>query len=651
MLGGTDVGGLCIVGSAAMWSLVARKLLPKVSRRVMQSVWWESGKSSQKRKLWDAGFPRAGASNGFPLGTTDAMAADMFGWFSLTGVVNLLGGTLTLPVVLLGWGTVGDLGQGAFLLAVFLVAGWSLLDAVDGVMRACLFLFFPTGCTGLEFQCPKRFWLKQNLLQHPFWLMLVLPMNARLPDLNVYHYLTSSLMVSTAYQHISGCERARVHLQSLTLCKPACVRARVCRQYSVTLDLADVRCLRRLKELVAVQLLSAASVRGALFIFLALSCKEQLRLHADPSTADMAAFPGLLMLVFNALVIIDAIKAAVWWLPARKQGTRAMRQEAITIPLTPADSAGFSERGTDDDLSPNRSRGRSRKPKAQVKEEPVTGEGVSEDELVFGGEDGRDDRGEMSPADASAEGELHPRADELLFGCRCHTRPDSSNVAASHTPYIPGNDSYNAPGARAESVVFPSTWKGQANEDGAEDHFSNVSVPITPLERQLRTANLERDKRAEMERQETRARSEALKEADRRRDKSATRPPDTERRKAEEERHWRRSRDKPDAQRPAQQDTHGRGGRVRKEAERPAETRPGATEAPPMVDHDSIFQTGCIPRCVPAIANRHARAPRLYSPPPSHWQENTLPDAWRGPRRGRSRGEESVLQVIAEVAP
>ena len=96
------------------------------------------------------------------------------------------------------------------------------------------------------------------------------------------------------------------------------MRARVCRQYSVTLDLADVRCLRRLKELVAVQLLSAASVRGALFIFLALSCKEQLRLHADPSTADLAAFPGLLMLVFNALVIIDEVKAAVWWRVARK---------------------------------------------------------------------------------------------------------------------------------------------------------------------------------------------------------------------------------------------------------------------------------------------------------------------------------------------
>ena len=229
MLGGTDVGFLCIVGSAAMWSFVARKLLPTVSRRVMQSIWWQSGKSTQKRRLWDAGFPRTEASAGFPQGTTDAMAADMFGWYSLTGAVNLLGATLTLPAVLWGWFTAGGLGQGMFLLAVLVVTGWSLLDAVDGVMRACLFLWFPQGCTGLGFRCPKRFWLRQNLLPNPFWLLLVLPMNARLPDLNVYHYLTSTLMISTAYQHISGCDRPRARCGDLDILQN-CVRVRVCAQ-------------------------------------------------------------------------------------------------------------------------------------------------------------------------------------------------------------------------------------------------------------------------------------------------------------------------------------------------------------------------------------------------------------------------------------
>jgi len=129
----------------------------------------------------------------------------MFGWFCLCATVNGIGGALTLPAVLLGWDNAGDAGQGAFLFAVLLVAGWSLFDAVDGVMRACLFGRFPTGCSGLAFPCPKRFWLRYNLLPNPFWLTLVLPMNARLSEFAAYHLLASSLMLSTAYQHISGC--------------------------------------------------------------------------------------------------------------------------------------------------------------------------------------------------------------------------------------------------------------------------------------------------------------------------------------------------------------------------------------------------------------------------------------------------------------
>ena len=382
------------------------------------------------------------------------------------------------------------------------------------------------------------------------------------------------------------------------------------RQYSVTLDLTDVRCLRRLKELVVAQLLSAASIRGALFIFLALQCREQLRLHADPGTSDLAVIPGVLMLVFNALVIIDALKAVVWWLPARKQGTRAMRQEATTVPLTPADAAGIFERGIDDSPAANRGRGRARKPKAKVRAEQVTGEGASDDDdLVFGGEDGSDDGGEVSPdlGETSAEGELHPRADGLLFGRRCHTGP-SSSAAASYAPYISGNGSTHAP--RAESAIFPPTWKARA--EGDEDHFSDVSAPVTPLERQMRTANLEREKRAALERQEARARSESLKEADRRREKSAKRPRGTEGGGA---RHPRRPRDKPDAQQqPAPPSVN------------PAEVKPSVTEAPPMVDHDVVLQTGSIPRCASPVATQQAlraathRTPHLHVCRGTHYQ-------------------------------
>ena len=609
LLGGTDVGGLCIIGSAALWSMVSRKLLPLLHARAMQSTWWATGKLAQKRRLWESGFPRTEEPPGFPLGTTDGMAADMFGWFCLCGAVNLLGGTLTLPAVLLGWDNAGDMGQGGFLLAVLLVAGWSLFDAVDGVLRAWLFGRFPTGCSGLAFPCPRQFWLRHNLLHNPFWVTLVLPMNSRLPDLGAYHLIAGSLMLSMAYQHISGCERYPALQHWPTYAKRVRKRVRVCvhRQYGVTLDLTDVRCLRRLKKLVVAQLLSAASIRGALFIFLAIRCTEQLRANVDQSTADYAVVPGLLMLMFNASVIIDSLKAAVWWLPARKQGTRAMRQEAATIPLTPADAAGGMD---EDSLHRPRPRGRSSgrppRPKAKVAND-AAGQEASDEDLVFGGagdiEDGQDAAGEMSPAGVAAGSGAAGAApagpsgsDGLRFGGRRDHDDADNAAAASHAPngctaeqpapqFAHGRFHAGKPSAsgRAESVVFPSAWAGAVpgggdEEDEDDDEISMVSAPITPMERQRRMAHSEREKKAALEAgKAAKARTEAA-EAERRREKAAKRSREAERRKREEEEQVRDRR------------------RRRAEANA-SEQAANASAEPKMVDHDAVLSSGKLPQC------------------------------------------------------
>ena len=38
----------------------------------------------------------------------------------------------------------------------------------------------------------------------------------------------------------------------------------------------------------------------------------------------------------------------------------------------------------------------------------------------------------------------------------------------------------------------------------------------------------------------------------------------------------------------------------------PAEVKPSVTEAPPMVDHDVVLQTGSIPRCASPVATQQA---------------------------------------------
>ena len=217
-VGGADVGALCVVGMSAACSYLTRRLLPKLSGHVLLSTWWVNGKALQHRRLWLAGFPRVDSPPNFPRGTTDEMAADMFAWFSLCACVHVIAGTFTLPTVVLGWREAGNVGQSAFFFAIFFAVGWCLFDAVDGTMRAWLSKSFPTGCSGLAWPCPKRFWVRNNVLHNALWLTLALPMNAYLPDLDAYHYLACSLMVSMAWQHIIGCDmpkRPTAHPEAL----------------------------------------------------------------------------------------------------------------------------------------------------------------------------------------------------------------------------------------------------------------------------------------------------------------------------------------------------------------------------------------------------------------------------------------------------
>ena len=200
-----DVGALCIAASAVLWSHLARKLLPKLRPWVLNASWWAWCVAPQKRRLWEAGFPRTSAPPMFSHGTTDEMAADMFVWFCLIAVVSSGAGLLTLPVVFSGWAGAGDAGQGAFLLGTILAAGLSLFDTVDATLRSWLIDRFPTGCSGLTWPCPRRFW-QYSVLYHPFWLTLVLPMNAHLPHLDLYHYLACTLLLSAAWQHGTRCD-------------------------------------------------------------------------------------------------------------------------------------------------------------------------------------------------------------------------------------------------------------------------------------------------------------------------------------------------------------------------------------------------------------------------------------------------------------
>lgn len=380
------------------------------------------------------------------------------------------------------------------------------------------------------------------------------------------------------------------------------------RQYGLTLDLMNPSCLRRFKTLVALELLNALCFRGVAFATLAFRCSDELRTNSYTTSADMAFLPRLLMVVFSVLSIMDALRHAVRWLPA-KTGARSLGQQA-TVPL----------QATDDDSqrAAQRPRSKAKVPGRATRQPPPTfpPDASDDDELVFGGAQDGPEPDDVEPADApepavaarAAPSQRHrSRAvgDGLIFG-KSHGGGRSVPAAARQAsaedaPQFPTGREVPKSAQRAESVVFPSKWAADDDDDGV----SMVSAPITPLERQRRMAQAERERADADERRRLhadkveRARAQALDEAERQRERSARRSRAAEQQQREDEeqvRDRRRRRADADAVHQAQRDTQERGERLRVEAEQAANLSRGSTEAPPMVDHDSILTSGRLPK-------------------------------------------------------
>ena len=137
------------------------------------------------------------------------------------------------------------------------------------------------------------------MLHHPFWLVLVLPMNAHFAHHSDYHFLVSTMMLGA-------------------------VIADGARQYGIMQDTARPRSLARRKRAAAVQLGASLVFRGAFFATFSLHCGTMLQNALGEAAGVLTLIPELLMTVFCAWQIMDAVKSAIWWLPARRcEGSRA----------------------------------------------------------------------------------------------------------------------------------------------------------------------------------------------------------------------------------------------------------------------------------------------------------------------------------------
>ena len=118
-------------------------------------------------------------------------------------------------------------------------------------------------------------------------------MNAHFAHHSDYHFLVSTMMLGA-------------------------VIADGARQYGIMQDTARPRSLARRKRAAAVQLGASLVFRGAFFATFSLHCGTMLQNALGEAAGVLTLIPELLMTVFCAWQIMDAVKSAIWWLPARR---------------------------------------------------------------------------------------------------------------------------------------------------------------------------------------------------------------------------------------------------------------------------------------------------------------------------------------------
>ena len=284
--------------------------------------------------LTDVGFSRA--ADGRP-GLTDDQSADMFAWLCLTGLVHLVAGAMTLPVVLYGWENVGPIGHLIFFTGTWLAVGWILFDGVDSSLRCWGQSIAPAGISGMDCPCPPRLWALMIVMHHPFWLMLVLPMNELLCDLGAYHLLICAQVLGAGLQY--------------TL-----------RQVALVLSTMGKGTRKAHRAALAIHAGVVVVCRGALFFPLGLDVTGKLLMIEDAEYVQYArasssalVLPGLFMGLFNVVAIMDAIKSAMWCAQSKAPALGAQQEQPLRTEsgCCHSDARDGDTSSRDDDSSQN----------------------------------------------------------------------------------------------------------------------------------------------------------------------------------------------------------------------------------------------------------------------------------------------------------
>jgi len=249
-----------------------------VKCKVKEQPWWPQAIPLQRQLLVNFGY------------TNEQCDDDVCLWgFAFVFVActhHLVCGAALLPVFFLGWTGAGLLGQLTFIAAMLFDASLNIFDEWQMTMR----LFFPREFEWLGPEQAKPFFFIMGVLHHPLALCMGVPMTLYYASLPAFHEVAVSLLFAAAVCYLSG-------------------------SYKFTLDTKTRSGFLQYKAIVLVQLVTICLSRG--YIWCTRVYAVLCRFHADGATGFFVGgcVCGLLMTLFNVVLIADATKAALKWLP------------------------------------------------------------------------------------------------------------------------------------------------------------------------------------------------------------------------------------------------------------------------------------------------------------------------------------------------
>jgi len=263
--------------------------MQNVKCKVKEQAWWPQAIPLQRNLLVNFGYPK------------EQCDANVCLWgFAFVVVActhHFICGIALLPVFFFGWTGSGFIGQLAFISGMLFDASLNIFDEWQMTMR----LFFPREFEWLGPEQAKPFFFIMGALHHPLALCMGVPMTLYYAWLPAFHEVAVSLLLAAAVCFLTG-------------------------SYKFTLDTKTRSGFLQYKAIVLAQLVTIYLSRG--YVWFTRVYTVLCQFHADGATGFFAGgcVCGLLMTLFNLVLISDATSAALKWLPRSMAKAKGLAQ-------------------------------------------------------------------------------------------------------------------------------------------------------------------------------------------------------------------------------------------------------------------------------------------------------------------------------------